>query len=121
MEPVDARESAIRTRPKKGPRKKRVTYTIGFRLDEYYLSRLERGAAAYGISIHEYARQRLVELLDRQEEARLLEEAERTRAAVESLREDLAITLEAVLLNLSRADPATIRTWVDEHLRLRGE
>lgn len=100
-------------------RRRRVSFTIGFRLDEFYIGKLEKGAAAYGISVHEYARQRLVEVLDRTEEARLLEECALGRVAVEELREDLARTLEILLANTTRAEPAAIRTWIEQNLRGR--
>lgn len=114
---VNSERSTSATRSQRTPRKKRPSYTVGFRLDSYYVSLLERGAAAYEISIHEYARQRLVELLDRQEETRLLEEASQTRVAVSSLREDLARTLEVLLANLTSADPKAIRDWISANLR----
>lgn len=106
--------------PKAAPgarKRRRVTYTVGFRVDAHYLALLEKGAAAYGISLHEYARQRLVELLDRQEEVRLLEAATRTREELEDLREDLARLLQILLVNLGQADPAAVRALVDAHLR----
>lgn len=74
-------------------KRKKETFTISFRVDGHYLGQLEKGAAAYGISVHEYARQRLIELLERQDEARLLEEAAKTRRGVEALRNDVALSL----------------------------
>lgn len=101
----------------KDRRRRPPTYTVGFRLDAYYLQRLERGAARYGISIHEYARQRLTELLDGQEAAPVLDEISRARTGVDELREDVARTLEILLVNLTRAEPQEVRLWVDAHLR----
>jgi len=105
-------------RTRKATRPRRVSATIGFRVDTYYHSLLARGASAYQISVHEYARQRLLELLDRQEEVRLLEEAALTRAAVEALREDLARSLELLMANfVPNADPLQLRAWIDANLR----
>lgn len=102
---------------KRGVRRKRQTYTVGFRLDAFYLGLLERGASVYGISVHEYARQRLIELMDRQEETRLLEETTQTRVAVFELREDVARALEVLLVNLTSARPEAIRDWIAQNLR----
>ena len=98
-------------------RRKKETYTIGFRVDAYTLSQLEKGAAIYGLSVHEYARQRLLELLERRDEARVLEASERTQQGVEALRSDVATTLEVILLNFTTGSPAHIRDWIDTHLR----
>jgi len=115
--PPAAQRPAPRVRPKSLPRPRRESHTIGFRVDNYTLTQLEKGAAAYGISVHEYARQRLMELLERQDEARLLDEAAATRRGVDGLRDDLAATLEVILLNTTKGDPERIRGWIDEHLR----
>ena len=106
--------TTLKTPPK---RRKRETFTIGFRVDAHTLFQLEKGASSYGISVHEYARQRLVELLERQDEARLLEEARAMRQSVEGLRGDVAATIEALLLNLTEIPGAEIRTWIGQNLR----
>lgn len=101
--------------------RKRETFTIGFRVDAYTLGQLEKGAAAYGISVHEYARQRLLELLERQDEARLLEETAGVRRGVEGLRSDVAATLEVILINTTKAttteEQARIRAWISQFMR----
>lgn len=102
---------------KRRARKARPTFTVGFRLDGYYLTLLEKGAATFGISVHEYARQRLLELLDRQEEAHLLAEMSEVRGGVVELREDIARTLEVILVNVTKGDSSKIRAWVDSNLR----
>jgi sugar diacid utilization regulator len=98
-------------------KRKKETFTISFRVDNHHLNQLEKGAASYGISVHEYARQRLIELLERQDEAQLLEKTDATRRSVEGLRNDMAATLEVILLNTVKTDPAKIRGWIDENLR----
>lgn len=104
---------------REGPKKrKKESFTISFRVDAYQLTQLEKGAAAYGMSVHEYARQRLGELLERQDEARLLEEAQVTRRSVEGLRADVAATLEVILLNTVKdANPAQVRQWISQNLQ----
>lgn len=104
------------------PKKRRKeTFTISFRVDAHHLGQLEKGAASYGISVHEYARQRLVELLERQDETRLLEDAAATRRSVEGLRNDVAATLEVILLNtVTKTDPGRIRDWINQNLRQDG-
>ena len=81
------------------------------------LSHLERGASRSGQSVHEYARQRLFELFEKQDEARLLAEAQATRRSVENLRNDVATALEVILLNTTQTEPERIRDWVNTHLR----
>src|SRR5262245_31927860 len=95
----------------KSPRRPRTpaTIPIGFRVDAYYRTLLEKGAAAYGISLHAYARQRLKELLDHQEETRLLGELQAAQAELRALREDVARTLEIVLVNVTKAEPARVQ------------
>jgi len=108
-----AKDSTKRTPVKR----KRETYTIGFRVDNYYLALLEKGAAAYGISVHEYARQRLTELLDHQEETQILESISAVKSDVADLREDVARSLEVILVNITKGEPSKIRAWISENLR----
>lgn len=116
MEPREASAGTGANRTRKARRRPR-TYTVGFRLDEHYIGLLEKSASVYGISLHEYARQRLTELLDRTEEARVLAELAETRATVNDLREDLARSLEVILVNMTHGDASSIRTWIDANLR----
>ena len=103
----------------KKPRK--VTYPISFRVDNATLGQLEKGAARYGMSVHEYARQRLVELLEKQDETRLLEAAGITQRGVERLRSDVATALEVILLNTTPSEPERIRDWINRYLRQPDE
>lgn len=119
----NATKSRVPTRTR---RPKRETFTVGFRVDTSDLARLERGAARAGISVHEYARVRLLELLDREEESHLVAEAHKTQLITERvgenldlLRSDVALTLEILLLNLTPGDPQQIRRWIDENLRTK--
>jgi len=102
---------------KKTTKPKRETFTVGFRVDAYTLTQLEKGAAGYGISVHEYARQRLLELLEKQDEARMLDAVTEARREVRALREETRNGLkEATLLlltNLVDADPKQLRIEVE--------
>jgi hypothetical protein len=118
---MESSEPRSRRNRQRAPRERRPSYTIAFRLHAETLALLEQGAAAHEISIHGYARQLLIELLHREQDACLLQEAVRTRAAVEELREDFARMLEVLLVNLTPRDAASIRSWIDQNLRLRGE
>ena len=104
-------QTRLKTKPKK------VSYPLSFRVDGATLAQLEKGAARYGISVHEYARQRLLELLERADETRLLGEAQATRQSVEQLRGDVATALEVILLNTTQSEPERIRDWINTHLR----
>ena len=105
-------------------RRKKETFTISFRVDANHLKLLEKGASSYGLSVHEYARMRLLEALDRQDETRILEEATGIKRSVEGLRDDVAATLEVILMNTTKAatpeDQGRIRQWINQYLR-RGE
>jgi hypothetical protein len=101
------------------PRKKE-SFTISYRVDSATLMQLEKGASPYGISVHEYARQQLMEKLEGRGEARILAETEATRGSVEDLRNDVATTLEVILLNTTKTAPEKIRDWVNTHLRQSG-
>ena len=87
---------------------KKETYTISFRLDSHYLSRLEEAAAGNEVSLHEQARRLVVESLNGndgqsgteqvlEELARLREEVAgltSIRQQVEELRDDITEALE---------------------------
>jgi hypothetical protein len=105
---------------------KRETFTIGFRVDAYTLAQLEKGAAAYGLSVHEYARQRLLELLERQDEARTLDAVAEMRQEIRALREEMrACLLETntlVLMNLVEEErPNQVRDEVAHALQRAEE
>lgn len=115
-----ARKPALGT-GKRPPKPRRETFTIGFRVDPYTLTQLEKGAVGYGISVHEYARQRLLELLEKQEEARMLDAVTEARREVKALREqtreyvkEAAILLLANLVDAKNFSPAAIRQGVED-------
>jgi hypothetical protein len=111
-------ESTVPKRTRRAPKRpKRETYTIAFRVDDATLKWLAERAAPYGLSIHEYARQRLTEIITDAATEEMREEIKDVRKGVTDLREDLAVTLEVVLGNLVKDDPARIRRWIDKTLR----
>jgi len=119
---IDRPETVKRRSPaaRKTAKPKRETFTIGFRVDAYTLAQLEKGAAGYGISVHEYARQRLLELLEKQEEARLLDAVTGTQREVRAMREqarayikEATVLLLANLLRDDELEAGTIRREVD--------
>lgn len=106
-------------------RRKKETFTISFRVDADHLGQLEKGATPYGVSVHEYARIKLLESLDCQEENRILEETEAIRRTLEGLQNGVAATLGAVLINVTEAtgqeDQDRIRGWVRDCFRAEGD
>jgi hypothetical protein len=91
--------------------------TVGFRLGQDHLALLEQGAAAYGMSVHEYARRLVVDVLEDTERERVRDEVKRVGTEVQKLRRDVATSLETLLLNLTKASEDEIRQWVSQHLR----
>ena len=87
--------------------KKRESFTIGFRLDATRLAKLEEEADQYGVSLHERARQIVMEHLDDTERGKILDkviEVKESVSEVESevvkLRSDLAEAVEWMVKNL---------------------
>lgn len=100
-------------------RRRQETTTVSFRVDTARLKALERGALDIGVSTHEYARILTYQTLDRLEEIQFTEELERTRNEIESLRDDVAASLEVILTNTTKAEVKQIRAWIDANLRHR--
>ncbi len=109
--PAPKRARTVKKRPKK------ETYTIAYRVDGAALLWLKEQAASYGMSVHEYARQQLLDTIADAATEEMRGEIKEVRDTVKDLREDLAVTLEVVLSNTTKADPVRIRAWVDENLR----
>lgn len=87
--------------------KKRQTETVSFRLDDLYLMRLEEEASKYGVSIHQQARQILMDTLEDGERKRLMDKVgevsgsvSKVENAVTELRSDLAEAVEWMVSNL---------------------
>jgi hypothetical protein len=85
--------------------KKKPTYTVGFRLDEGYLLKLENLGSKRGNSIHEQAREMVMALLNG-DEAELLKiavELSDLRAEVEAMREGLELVLVGLIHSVANA------------------
>lgn len=87
--------------------KGKQSFTISFRLDGDYLKRLDDEAAKVGLSVHERARQMLIELLDDKDRERLFEKIIDVKESitevggeVSRLRGDLAEAVEWMVKNL---------------------
>lgn len=106
---------------RRGRPDKRPTHPISFRVDNTHLQELEKRASVVGLSAHEYARILVYEALNNDVAKTLLDGQERSERRTEELREDLALTLEAILVNVVKTTPSDeIRSWIDENLRGRG-
>jgi hypothetical protein len=112
------RKAVVNGRPRY---QKDTLFPLSFRVDTKHLTMLEEGASRLGISVHEYARIRLYDELDSKREEEILAKQRRAEAQLELLREDVASSLEIILLNtLGGAKEEDIRQWVSIHLR-RGQ
>ena len=107
----------MKTRRAGGRRPQTATHTISFRLDDRALQRLEKEAVPYRMSLHAYARQVVLEVLDDTNRDRVREEIEELREEMAQLREDLAGVLEMILVNLTAADQDEVVEWVSRNLR----
>jgi hypothetical protein len=93
--------------------------TIGFRLDQKRLSRLEDLAEAAGVTIHEFARQALTERLDSESDVhRLTMNVTNIQSELSELRRDLAVSVEALLVT-SGVTHSEAKAFTDENLRTK--
>jgi hypothetical protein len=93
--------------------------TIGFRLGASHIALLARGAAAYGISVHEYARGLLIEALEDAERDRLGNVVAELQSDLARHRDEFAAAVLALLLAVG--DPGGFsedeaRAWVAQNL-----
>lgn len=89
--------------------KKRESFTIGFRLDATHLATLEDEARHYSVSLHERARQIVIEHLDDAERGKILDKVIEVKESVSGvegevaqLRSDLAEAVEWMIKNLKK-------------------
>ena len=95
---------------------------VNFRLDGYYLVRLETGATARGMGRGEYARFLLLQALEQQAaagESAGTEEAGDPAGAVRELRADLANAVYVLLVAAGNQEPAKAQEWVRKNLLTR--
>lgn len=105
--------------PKTARKKRRAeTFTVSYRVETARIAQLEKGASELGVSVHEYARILLFRVLDQGELSDLQAAQEETRKEVKRLREDMAVSVEMILSNLTEDDSQNdIKDWVDANLR----
>jgi hypothetical protein len=112
--------STKRGRPKLG--RKKPLPNINFRVEERRHVDLSKRAKEQGMSAPQYARAVVFAHLDNEQARENLEATEKILKEVTALREDMALVLEAILVNLtSKQSKGDIRKWIDEHLRREEE
>ncbi len=102
---------------KKGAKKQ--SYTVGFRLDDYYLAELEKRAAKDKTSIHEQARRIVIAALNDIERGAVKEEVSAARQDIEDLRLKLADAVEAILITAGKYPQDKARDWTTANIRKR--
>src|SRR5262245_30488792 len=90
---------------------------VGFRLGGVLLERLRAEAAERGLSEGQCARAIVAHVLQDESRHLVLERVEAVRTEVARLRDDVATTLELVLLNVAKADKGSVEEYVRKHLR----
>ena len=98
--------------------KRSQTHTVGFRLDESYLVKLDSIAQKRGNSVHEQAREMLMALLDG-DEAELLAmrlKLEQMEKLLAHFTAGMADTMEAILM-MNGASEEKAQAFVRERLR----
>lgn len=96
---------------------KKVSNTVGFRLDPPYLKSLESEAANYKMSLHEYARRLVIDALDDARREQLEKRMVMLETEVSELRSDLATAVEALLIVAGNYPKEKAKEWVDRNLR----
>lgn len=95
-------------------------HTVGFRLSRRHLQMLEQGAASLSMSVHEYARHRLIADLENTDIERLQFEIAELKEELLTHREEFATAVKALLDAVHdprRATPERVQEWVQENLR----
>jgi len=91
--------------------------TVSFRLSGPLLLRLTEDAANLGISRGERARDLVLSVLQDEDRLQVLEEVRAAREQLQKLRHDVAVTLEAVLLNIGKINAKDVQDFVSKNLR----
>ena len=95
----------------------RANGPIGFRLAKAQRQALLRRAAELGVSHHELARHYVLEALGEAEDRVLLrEDLAVLQNEVNTLRADLALAVEALLVSAGKVPRAEARAWVQQNL-----
>ena len=96
---------------------KQQAQTVSFRLGEPLLSALVERAEQEGESRGECARRIVAAALQDEMSLEVLRELEATRRELARLRDDLATSLESVLLNIGHIRPEEIQAFLSRTLR----
>lgn len=97
---------------------KEKTFTISFRLNSSQVSKLENEASKYRISIHELARQIVIDTLDQKEKEKVNESLAVLMSEVEKLKFIIADSTEALLL-VANYDKEKAKQFTTEQIRQR--
>jgi len=77
---------------------KDTTPTVSFRLPQNLFERLEKEAKCQGRGVHDYARKLITDMLEDAHREKLEDRVRELGAGLITLREDLAVAIEAVLV-----------------------
>lgn len=99
------------------PRRTTPSVKVSFRLSGPLAARLRERAAELELSPDLAAKELVVAALQESLRYELLESLRGLSTTVDGLRRDIAVSLEAVLLNVARLDEHDVRSFVSDHLR----
>ncbi|MHC1763397.1 MAG: hypothetical protein AB9869_03680 [Verrucomicrobiia bacterium] len=92
--------------------------TVGFRLELQYRMILGERAAKLGVSAHDLAKLYVTErILEAQEREALRVAVKATNEDLQTLREDLAYAVKALLSSAGKLTKDQSKAWVEEHIQ----
>jgi HEAT repeat protein len=96
---------------------KKIPSTIGFRLDDDHTAVLVERANALKISVHELARQYVIQMLhENDERQQLLTALVALRNEIVEARKDISVSTQELMVSGGRATVAQAKGWVKENL-----
>jgi hypothetical protein len=90
---------------------------VNFRLSPVFCQQLDELAERLGVSRGECAKTLVVESLSRGWLEGLQSRLEETDLRIVKLREDLATTLQIMLVEFAKEPPEKVEAWVKKHMR----
>jgi len=96
---------------------KQPTFTISFRLDAGQVAELERRAARHKVSLHEEARNVVMDTLNDTRRDEIRDEISGARDDIKSLQMKLADAVEALLITAGDYPKDEAREWTTEIIR----
>lgn len=96
---------------------KKQSFTISFRLDAGQLAELEERAARHKVSVHEEARNVLMDTLNDARRDELRDEISGAREDIKTLQMKLADAVEALLITAGSYPKEQAREWTTEIIR----